>query len=290
MNCSIDATNNTRLGRYINDAPVRDPECNCLPKAYYIDGVPHILVFAAKDILADEELRYDYGTGDLPWRTNKKVLSSPHVESDAVLSHTPLNVSRVKSHVPQTSSKSRTPLNVSHVKSHARHTSVNSHTPLNVSRVKSHAPPIESVKKQSNSVNSHESMSGACKKVRKSASRNSSSVKNKKPLIGATVIRSASEKVKRHPTSTCVMPFRATSVVNSASGEVKKQSNAGHDESQASATEINSAFNTDIEPGLYYVHPETGILYQYGEEDAQEYCVGEERAEYFQANAPMVRF
>ena len=161
---------------------------------------------------------------------------------------------------------------------------------LNVSRVKSHAPPIESVKEQSNSVNSHESMSGACKKVRKSASRNSSSVKNKKPLIGATVIRSASEKVKRHPTSTCVMPFRATSVVNSASGEVKKQSNAGHDESQASATEINSAFNTDIEPGLYYVHPETGILYQYGEEDAQEYCVGEERAEYFQANAPMVRF
>jgi len=179
LNCSIDATNNTRLGRYINDAPVRDPECNCLPKAYYIDGVPHILVFAAKDILADEELRYDYGTGDLPWQTNKKVLSSPYVESDAVLnvrstenlssrrvdrdnslqvqstsvdSDTALNVTRVESHAPQTSVESDAVLNVRSTENlssqrvdrdnslQVQSTSVDSDTPLNVTRVESHAP------------------------------------------------------------------------------------------------------------------------------------------------------
>jgi hypothetical protein len=30
---------------------------------------PHILLFAATDIETGTELRYDYGGGDLPWRS-----------------------------------------------------------------------------------------------------------------------------------------------------------------------------------------------------------------------------
>jgi len=31
-------------------------------------GKPHVLLFAGKDIAPGEELRYDYGGGDMPWR------------------------------------------------------------------------------------------------------------------------------------------------------------------------------------------------------------------------------
>ena len=33
-----------------------------------VDGVPHLYLFAAKDIEVGEELRYDYGLHHLPWR------------------------------------------------------------------------------------------------------------------------------------------------------------------------------------------------------------------------------
>jgi len=65
--CSIDATNVTsRLGRYVNDSPRSYANCHAKPVA--IGGIPHILIFASKDIRSGTELRYDYG-GYLPWRT-----------------------------------------------------------------------------------------------------------------------------------------------------------------------------------------------------------------------------
>lgn len=66
---SIDATDNMRLGRFVNDAPRKT--ANCSPKALFVDGKPHVVFFAVKDIKAGEELSFDYGGGPLPWRNVK---------------------------------------------------------------------------------------------------------------------------------------------------------------------------------------------------------------------------
>jgi len=65
---SIDGAENSRIARYINDAPKR--HANCLPKAVMLEGKPRLLFFASKDIDIDPytELRYDYGGKNLPWR------------------------------------------------------------------------------------------------------------------------------------------------------------------------------------------------------------------------------
>lgn len=64
--CSIDASANERLGKFVNDSPRR--YANCTAKAMLIDQQPHVLLFACKDIPAGSELRYDYGGGNLTWR------------------------------------------------------------------------------------------------------------------------------------------------------------------------------------------------------------------------------
>jgi hypothetical protein len=33
-----------------------------------VDGTPHLCLFAVKDVKQFEELRYDYGCGELDWR------------------------------------------------------------------------------------------------------------------------------------------------------------------------------------------------------------------------------
>lgn len=55
---SVDATKETdRLGRLINHS-----KCgNCQTKLHDIDGVPHLILIASRDIKAGEELLYDYG-------------------------------------------------------------------------------------------------------------------------------------------------------------------------------------------------------------------------------------
>jgi len=54
------------LGRLINDNH-RKP--NCRPKVQVVDGKPHLVFFAIKDISYGEELLFDYGdTGNFPWR------------------------------------------------------------------------------------------------------------------------------------------------------------------------------------------------------------------------------
>ena len=62
---SIDArTDNGRLGRLVNDSP----DGNCRMKKIMIGKQPCLCLFASKDIAIGEELRYDSGVMDLPWR------------------------------------------------------------------------------------------------------------------------------------------------------------------------------------------------------------------------------
>jgi hypothetical protein len=43
-------------------------------KKMVLDGVPRLLLYATKNIRCGEELRYDYGVGDLPWRCQHEVI------------------------------------------------------------------------------------------------------------------------------------------------------------------------------------------------------------------------
>jgi len=55
------------LGRYVNDTVAC--EANCKMSVIEIDRKPHLALFATTVIKLQEELRYDYGVPDLPWRT-----------------------------------------------------------------------------------------------------------------------------------------------------------------------------------------------------------------------------
>ena len=63
---SIDATISSRLGRMANDG--NSYERNARPILLYVDEIPKICLFATRQIMAGEEIRYDYGVGGLPWR------------------------------------------------------------------------------------------------------------------------------------------------------------------------------------------------------------------------------
>ncbi|XP_072243072.1 lysine methyltransferase 5Ab [Leuresthes tenuis] len=57
-NYCVDATKETgRLGRLINHSK----SGNCQTRLHPIDGMPHLILVASKDIEAEEELLYDYG-------------------------------------------------------------------------------------------------------------------------------------------------------------------------------------------------------------------------------------
>ena len=63
---SIDATYTEGYGRMVNDGIGKS--CNCNVKIVFVNAKPHVCLFAGRQILAGEELRYDYGVPDLPWR------------------------------------------------------------------------------------------------------------------------------------------------------------------------------------------------------------------------------
>ncbi|XP_048829709.1 uncharacterized protein LOC125724016 isoform X2 [Brienomyrus brachyistius] len=63
------------FGRLVNDDH-RNP--NCRMKVIKVDGKPHLCLFALRDIKEGEEITYDYGTNDWPWR--EKVCS--HLTND----------------------------------------------------------------------------------------------------------------------------------------------------------------------------------------------------------------
>ena len=44
---------------------------NCKMKLVNVDCVPYLALFATKDINPDDEIRYDYGVRNLPWRQKK---------------------------------------------------------------------------------------------------------------------------------------------------------------------------------------------------------------------------
>ncbi|XP_068710571.1 N-lysine methyltransferase KMT5A-A-like isoform X1 [Montipora foliosa] len=62
----IDATFSHGLGRLVNDLPAK--KANCKMKKVIVSGKVCLCLFATKDIAPNEELRYDYGLKDLPWR------------------------------------------------------------------------------------------------------------------------------------------------------------------------------------------------------------------------------
>ncbi|XP_055999196.1 uncharacterized protein LOC125672892 isoform X3 [Ostrea edulis] len=64
----LDATNSTKHGRYANDAAPGDTQENAAMKCVSNKGRPHLALFAMRKIAAGEEVRYDYGVPNLPWR------------------------------------------------------------------------------------------------------------------------------------------------------------------------------------------------------------------------------
>lgn len=66
---SVDATKETsRLGRLINHCKTG----NCQTRLHPIDGTPHLILVASRDINAGEELVYDYGD-----RSKASILAHP---------------------------------------------------------------------------------------------------------------------------------------------------------------------------------------------------------------------
>ncbi len=68
---SIDATFSDAFGKMVNDATGN--RANCVTKIVYVNKEPCVCLFANRDIAEGEELRYDYGVPNLPWR--KQVLT-----------------------------------------------------------------------------------------------------------------------------------------------------------------------------------------------------------------------
>lgn len=63
---SIDASlEDQSLGRLVNDQH-RNP--NCKMRTIAVDGMPQLCLFAIRDIMPGEEVTYNYGDSDWPWR------------------------------------------------------------------------------------------------------------------------------------------------------------------------------------------------------------------------------
>ena len=66
---SVDATYETCIGRFSNDAPTS--KANAQMKRMQFGCKAHIVLFASKTIRMGDEITYDYGVKNLKWR--KKV-------------------------------------------------------------------------------------------------------------------------------------------------------------------------------------------------------------------------
>ncbi|XP_058471537.1 uncharacterized protein LOC131444863 isoform X2 [Solea solea] len=60
------------LGRLVNDEH-KNPNCKMRP--IEVDSMPHLCLFAIRDIVPEEEITYNYGDSDWPWR--KQISTSP---------------------------------------------------------------------------------------------------------------------------------------------------------------------------------------------------------------------
>lgn len=69
--CSIDASKEDgTIGRLVND----DRRPNSKMVKIVINNVPRLCLFAIRNIGAGEEITYNYGGVDLPWRRHSKVV------------------------------------------------------------------------------------------------------------------------------------------------------------------------------------------------------------------------
>ncbi|KAM9443575.1 histone-lysine N-methyltransferase set-1-like isoform 3-T3 [Clarias gariepinus] len=64
--CIDAAKEDGSFGRLVNDD---DKHPNCNMKKIEVDGKPHLCLFAVTDIKEGDEITYDYGGTDWPWRT-----------------------------------------------------------------------------------------------------------------------------------------------------------------------------------------------------------------------------
>lgn len=65
--CSIDAaTEDGSFGRLVNDDHINS---NAKIKCLNLQGKPHLCLFATRDIRSGEEITYNYGDSDWPWRS-----------------------------------------------------------------------------------------------------------------------------------------------------------------------------------------------------------------------------
>ena len=72
--CSVDASSSERKAKYINDE--WQSPANAGVEKLLIDNKPRLGVFAKRSIQVGEEIRYNYGNIDAPWRKNvSKVMS-----------------------------------------------------------------------------------------------------------------------------------------------------------------------------------------------------------------------
>ncbi|XP_039616182.1 uncharacterized protein LOC120533395 isoform X1 [Polypterus senegalus] len=72
------------LGRLVND----DPNPNCRMKKIEVNHRPHLCIFALRDIFPKEEITYDYGGCNLPWRQTIKKgrgTSSTNISENSVI-------------------------------------------------------------------------------------------------------------------------------------------------------------------------------------------------------------
>lgn len=69
------------MGRLVNDDAVNP---NSQMKVTRVDGRPHLCLFALKDIGPGEEITYNYGDSDWPWRS--KVFTGVTILSQVIRS------------------------------------------------------------------------------------------------------------------------------------------------------------------------------------------------------------
>ncbi|XP_053301945.1 uncharacterized protein LOC128460698 isoform X3 [Pleuronectes platessa] len=66
--CEYRAKEDGSLGRLVNDDHISP---NAKMKYLNVQGKPHLCLFAIRDIVAGEEITYNYGDSDWPWRSKK---------------------------------------------------------------------------------------------------------------------------------------------------------------------------------------------------------------------------
>ena len=86
--CSLDATTESKsgpkLGRLVNHG--EKDEVNCKMECLNVTGSLALVLFAVKDIAIGQELLYDYGVSNLPWKQKKVSMKMSRREGGTCIS------------------------------------------------------------------------------------------------------------------------------------------------------------------------------------------------------------